>query len=352
MRGLPMDFPSDKKTYPIDDQFMFGPAVMACPVTSYMLHRPPEPSVPVGPEFFRTKDGKPGLDASYYKDAGYKTLGMKKVDPNVDVFWYTGRPDYVTDSTFAIRWEGKLIPKETGGYQFHLKSFDAKRIKINGRELPIVYTSVEQYTDMIDLEAGKSYDFVLETENRSTGAARMQLFWKTPSIFSKEKTPEERKTTRLVYLPEGRNWIDFWTGRTLAGGQSIEADAPIDKIPLMVKAGSIIPMGPFIQYSTEKPADPIELRIYPGADCGFTLYEDENDNYDYEKGVYATIGFQWNDTGRTLTIENRQGSFPGMLKKRTFNIVLVSENHRTGIGVTEKPDRVILYNGVSQIVRF
>ena len=274
MRGLPMDFAADPNTYGIDDQFMFGPAIMACPVTEYMLHRPPEPSVLIGPECFRTKGGGKGLNVSYFKDPEYKILGKEGIDPNINVFWYTGRPDYVTDSTYAIRWEGKLIPEESGNHQFHLKCFDVKRIKLDGKPLPFVYTSTEQYTDLIPLEAGKSYDLVLETENRSTGAARMQLFWKTPSAFAREKTPEPRKTTRTVYLPAGTTWTDFWTGDSFDGGRTGEMDAAIDRIPLLVRAGSIIPMGPTVQYAAEKPADPIELRIYAGADGRFTLYED------------------------------------------------------------------------------
>ena len=102
-------------------------------------------------------------------------------------------------------------------------------------------------------------------------------------------------------------------------------------MPLFVKAGSIIPMGPFLQYSTEKPADPIELRVYTGADGSFTLYEDENDNYNYEKGKYAIIPFSWNDKTKTLIIGDRKGEFEGMLKERTINIVTV--NQSTGIGL-------------------
>ena len=152
-------------------------------------------------------------------------------------------------------------------------------------------------------------------------------------------------------MPDILPWIDFWTGETLAGRQSVTVDAPIDKMPLMVRAGSIIPMGPFIQYSTEKPADPIELRIYPGADGSFTLYEDENDNYDYEKGVYATIDFHWNNARRELRIGARKGTFPGMLKQRTFQVVLVGKDHGTGVEVTAKPDRVVSYDGKEQTVQ-
>jgi alpha-D-xyloside xylohydrolase len=351
MRGLPMDFTKDEKTYSIDDQFMFGPAIMVCPVTEYMIHRPPEQSVLISPEHFRTKDGKSGINAKYYKDPGFKDLSHEQVEPKIDHLWYTGRPDYMTDFAFSVRWEGKLIPSGAGKHQFHLKSYDAKRIILDGKELPYIYTSVEQYTDFVQLEAGREYDFVLEMQNRSTGAAKMKLYWKTPAIFEKEGTVEERKKARNVYLPAGVEWVDFWTGETLSGGQTIVADAPIDKVPLFVKQGSIIPMGQFIQYSTEKEADPIELRIYRGVDAKFTLYEDEDDNYNYEKGIYATITFYWNDTKQELSIDDRKGSFPGMLEERHFQIVLVKEGHGSGMEITKNPDKVILYKGKKLTVK-
>lgn len=193
---------------------------------------------------------------------------------------------------------------------------------------------------------------MLEMENRSTGAAEMQLYWKTPEIFAKEEIVEERQQTRLVYLPAHHQWVDFWTGETISGCQTIIADALIDKIPLLVKAGSILPMGPFIQYSREKSADPIELRIYSGADASFILYKDENDNYNYEKGMYSTIAFHWNDAKRQLSISDRKGTFSGMLEKRQFHIILVKESHGTGIEFTKEPDKVILYQGKQQIVQF
>jgi len=352
MRGLPMDFTDDAKTYSVDDQFMFGVAVMVCPVTQYMIHRPPKSSILITTEHFRTKNGKPGVHAKYYKDPEFKILSHKQIESDINHLWYTGRPDYMTDSAFSVRWEGKLIPSQTGKHQFHLKSYDAKRIILDGKELPFIYTSVEQYTDFVQLEAGREYDFVLEMQNRSTGAARMKLYWKTPEIFKKEETVEERKEVRAVYLPAGHSWVDFWTGKTHLGGQTIVADAPIDKIPLLVKKGSIIPMGPFIQYSTEKKANPIELRIYTGADADFILYEDENDNYNYEKGIYATIPFYWNDKKQELTIDDREGSFPGMLEIRNFRIVIVKEEHGTGVDITENPDKVIQYEGEKLTVKF
>ena len=126
---------------------------------------------------------------------------------------------------------------------------------------------------------------------------------------------------RSLYLPEGTQWIDFWTGEKQKGGQEISREAPIDIIPLYVKAGSILPIGPEVQYSTEKSWDNLEIKVYPGCNGEFTLYEDENDNYNYEKGMYSTITMKWNDRTRMLTIENRKGEFSGMLKERKFNIV-------------------------------
>ncbi|MFA9388279.1 MAG: TIM-barrel domain-containing protein [Prolixibacteraceae bacterium] len=348
MRGLPMDFSADKNTYNIDDQFMFGPSMMVCPVTQFMYHRPSSASHVITQNFFQTKDGKAGLQASYYKDNEYKALSLEQIDPGVDIDWYGGRPDYVTDSMYSIRWVGKLVPTETGKHQFHLKSFDTSRIKIDGKEVAILWNGNEKFTDYVDLEAGKSYDFVAEVENKQTGAARMNLLWKTPTDFAEELKPVEVEKTEEIYLPAGTTWYDFWTGKTYEGEQNVIFDAPIDKIPLLVSAGSIIPMGPFVQYSTEKPADPLEIRIYTGADGSFQLYEDENDNYNYEKGIYSTIDFNWDDAKRTLTIGERQGEFPGMLKTRTIQVVLVDAQNGGGIDPAKNFNTIIEYKGEAQ----
>jgi alpha-D-xyloside xylohydrolase len=351
MRGLAMDYTNDTKVYNIDDQYMFGPSFMVCPVTEYQKYKAPIKSVPVPSKLFTTAEGKQGLHVKYYKDKQYTKLGLDTVVPQVNIVWYTGRPKCVTDSMFSARWESKLTPAESGPYQFHLLSFDAKRIKINGKELKMVYTSVEQYTEVIQLEAGKTYDFVLETENGSTGAARMVLEWKTPSIFAAEKVKETRVTTRQVYLPKGTTWFDFWTGKTYTGGNTITADARIETMPLFVPAGSIVPMGPFVQYATEKPYDNLEIRIYKGADGSYTLYEDENDTYNYEKGIYSTIDFTWNNAKGELTIADRKGSFPGMLQTRKFSIVVVTEAKGTGIETSKSFDKVVDYSGKKVVVK-
>jgi alpha-D-xyloside xylohydrolase len=152
----------------------------------------------------------------------------------------------------------------------------------------------------------------------------------TESLYCQSDNKNIKKT-RKVYLPKASEWYDFWTGRLIAGGQTINASAPIETLPLFIKAGSIVPMGPFLQYATEKIADPLEIRIYSGADADFVLYEDENDTYNYEHGNYSTIAMNWNEATKTFTIKERKGEFPCMLKDRTFRIVWV--NQKNGIGL-------------------
>jgi alpha-D-xyloside xylohydrolase len=155
------------------------------------------------------------------------------------------------------------------------------------------------------------------------------------------------KHTRDVYLPKAAQWYDFWTGEIHKGGQTLAAASPLNIIPLYVKAGSVIPMGPVMEYATARAADTLELRIYAGADGQFELYEDENDNYNYEKGRFATITFSWNDKKHMLTVSDSKGKFNGMLQRRVFNIVLVNGMHGSGGMATAKTDKSISYTGKS-----
>ena len=136
------------------------------------------------------------------------------------------------------------------------------------------------------------------------------------------KVDFKAQKTATKYLPSGAEWYDFWTGKRFKGGQKVTLQTQLDRVPMFVRAGSILPLGPEMQYTGEKSWDNLEIRIYPGADGTFVLYEDEGDNYNYEKGVFATIAFQWNNKSQTLTIGNRQGTYPGMLESRHFTVVL------------------------------
>ena len=350
MRGLPMDFPEDTNVLSIDDQFMFGSNLMVCPVVEYQLHRPPEASVLIEPKYFQLEDGKQGVEMTVYDNADFTNPIHTEVDSDINLDWYTAWPEYMKDPEFSIRWKTTLVPQETGKHRIHVKSFGNKRVYLDGKQLDYDYVATEAYTVPVELNAGQAYELVYELENYTYGALRGKLFWKTPSIHEAELTETARKTTREVYFPEGTQWVDFWTGERIAGGQSLEVPAPIDICPIYVRAGSIIAMGPQVQYATEKPADPIELRIYAGADADFVLYEDENDGYNYEKGVYATIPMHWDDASQTLTIGDRVGSFPGMLNDRTFKVVLVGEGHGVDVAPCASPEKSVGYHGSALVL--
>jgi alpha-D-xyloside xylohydrolase len=152
-------------------------------------------------------------------------------------------------------------------------------------------------------------------------------------------------TKRTVYLPAAPAWYDFWTGKSLTGGHEIEAEAPLDHMPLFVRAGSIIPMGPEIEYATQDPGGPVELRIYRGADGSFNLYEDAGDGYAYEKGEHTVIPIVWDDRTGTVTIGAREGSFSRMVEHRKFRVVLVSNEHGVGEAATGSANAAIDYDG-------
>jgi alpha-D-xyloside xylohydrolase len=155
---------------------------------------------------------------------------------------------------------------------------------------------------------------------------------------------------RPVYLPAGSGWYDLWTGAPKAGGATVQAAAPFDEIPVYVKAGAIVPVGPDLQYTSEKPADPITLYVYTGADGAFSLYEDEGTTYDYEKGAFSTIPLSYSEAKKTLTIGPRVGSFPGMLAERTFQIVWVGPGKSRGFSFQPKADASVTYRGASMDV--
>jgi alpha-D-xyloside xylohydrolase len=234
----------------------------------------------------------------------------------------------------------------------------ARTIHLRYRLMPYIYSLAGQVTlNSYTLLRAVALDYPADaathnlTDQFLFGPALLVCPVTTPMYYGRHSTPLTGVAkTRVVYLPGGNDWFDFWTGVKHAGGATITADAPLEKIPLLVRAGSIIPLGPPIQYTGEKPADPLELRVYRGADGAFTLYEDEGDNYNYEHGAFATIRFAWDDRARTLTIAARQGSFPGMLQERTIRIVDVSAEAGGGIEAAIKAVE-LRYTGLELSVR-
>jgi alpha-D-xyloside xylohydrolase len=204
--------------------------------------------------------------------------------------------------------------------------------KLRYRMLPYIYSlawrvTADDYTIMRPL----IMDWRRDEKVREIGDQYMF----GPSILVNPVT-QEGATSRAVYLPSSAGWYDFWTGEKLAGDTRIAAPAPLDRIPLYVKAGSIVPLGPEVEYASEKSAAPMVLRVYPGADSNFNLYEDEGDTYDYEKGAHSIIPVSWNESTATLTIGERKGKYPGMPSTRSFRLVLVGKDRGAGAAMDEK----------------
>ncbi|MFY9152952.1 MAG: TIM-barrel domain-containing protein [Prolixibacteraceae bacterium] len=286
---------------------------------------------------------------SYNKDGGAKNPEFQEL--------------YVRWAQFSaltpmMRSHGTDIPREI--YQFGKRgdwAFDAieKMIKLRYRLLPYLYANAWQVNSN---SASFMYALpVLFPEDKKVADLNDEycfgpLFLVAPVIkpmYTGKKNEKvysnfSKTQSRQVYLPAGSAWFDFWTGEKIEGGQEIDKAAPVDIVPLYVKAGSILPWGPEVQYAAEKKWDDLEIRIYPGADGEFTLYEDEGDNYNYEKGAYSTISFKWDNAQQTLSISDRQGEFQGMLSERQFRLVLVSET--SGIGLAESTIvKTVTYTG-------
>lgn len=236
---------------------------------------------------------------------------------------------------------------EPWNYDKQVQADMLKTEHLRYRLLPYIYSNAWQIT-----KYGSTIMRPLVMDFRKDTTALDQRYeYMFGKAFLVAPITEPGARDRNVYLPEPAVWYNFWTGRRYDGGRTVKTEAPLDRIPLYVKAGSIVPMGPIIQYATEK-SNPIEIRIYPGADGKFTLYRDENNNYDYEKGIHSTIEFKWNDATKTLHIGKREGHFPGMLKSRIFNVVIVSPSHGTGIGLANKFEKVVRYDGTAERVTF
>ncbi|MBO0356459.1 DUF5110 domain-containing protein [Hymenobacter sp. BT186] len=263
--------------------------------------------------------------------------------------------------TPMMRSHGEFTPREI--YRFGERgtwSFDAqeKFIHLRYRLLPYLYSNMWTVTHHAGtLLRALPMDFPRDPKTASLGSEYMfgPAFLVRPVTDAQyvnrpdknAPVPADFAQTKSVnvYLPAGTTWVDFWTGKRQAGNQTVQRETPIDLMPLYVRAGSVLPLAPRQQYIGEKDGAPLEIRVYPGADGEFTLYEDENDNYNYEKGAYATIRMRWNDKARQLTFEDRAGNFPGMQASRTFRVVLVDEQHGTGLGEDNAPAKAVQYAG-------
>ncbi|OUJ75806.1 glycoside hydrolase family 31 protein [Hymenobacter crusticola] len=269
--------------------------------------------------------------------------------------------------TPMMRAHGEATPREI--YQFGERgtwAFDSqeKYINLRYRLLPYLYSIMWGVTHAAGtLMRALPMDFPQDPKVADLGSEYLfgPAFLVRPVTESQYVTRADKNVlgttdftktkTTDVYLPAGASWVDFWTGRRQTGGQTVSRETPIDVLPLYVRAGSVLPLAPRQQYTGEKDGAPLEIRVYPGANGEFTLYEDENDTYNYEKGAYATIRMRWDDKARQLTFDSRAGSFPGMQAARTFRVVLVDEQHGTGLGQDDAPAKEVKYAGQKTTIK-
>jgi alpha-D-xyloside xylohydrolase len=218
--------------------------------------------------------------------------------------------------------------------------------KLRYRLLPYLYSlSGRVWRDDYTMMRGLVMDFEKDTAVYDIADEYML----GPSLLVAPVT-QYKARERQVYLPAGQGWYDLYTGAYLEGGQHVTTDAPYQRMPVCVKEGSILPLGPDLQYTGERPADTITLLVYTGKDAHFTLYEDEGTNYNYEKGAYSNIPFTYNEAAGTLTIGQREGSFGHMLQKRVFRIVKVSRDRPVALDRVQTAGQVVRYKGNAETV--
>ncbi len=242
----------------------------------------------------------------------------------------------------VFRSHGADAPREI--YQFGKKgepAFDAieQTIGLRYRLMPYIYSTAWNTTH----EGGsflRSLVSDFPTDKRTWNMADEFMFGQSIlalPVTSPQYTNEDTKAIREVdfsrpsqltkYLPQGAAWWDFWTEERYEGGRDVTLPTTLAQAPMMLRAGSILPLAPVMQYAAERQWDDLEVRIYPGANGEFTLYEDEGDTYRYEQGAYSTIKLRWNDKKRELSIDRRVGQFPGMLQSRTLRIRLAGSSN-------------------------
>lgn len=259
--------------------------------------------------------------------------------------WYqfgTFCPLFRVHGQFPYREIFNVAPENHPAYKSMLY-YDQLRYRL----MPYIYSLAEKtYWEDYTIMRGLVMDFGTDTKAKTIGNA----FMFGPSFLITPVTAF-RVNKKEVYLPASTGWFDFYTGKYYTGGQEITADASLEKIPVFVKEGSIVPFGPALQYTSEKKNDTLTLYVYKGNDASFTLYEDENTNYNYEKGKYTTIPFYYNEQSKSLTIDTRKGEFDGMLKERVFRILWIDQNKNIGFDIDRKADASIKYKGEKIIIQ-
>ncbi|WP_205503652.1 TIM-barrel domain-containing protein [Rufibacter psychrotolerans] len=278
-------------------------------------------------------------------DRGPMTPDAQEEWRELNTRWYqygTFTPLYRSHGQFPFREVFNIAPEDHKAYQ-SIVYYN----KLRYRLMPYIYSLTGQvYHQHGTIMRPLIMDFGVDKNVQNIG----DQFMFGPSLLV-NPVYARHATTRSLYLPANTGWYNLYDGTYQKGGRQIEADAPYERLPLFVKEGSILPFGPELQYALEKPADIITLYVYGGKDARFELYEDENTNYNYEQGKFATIPITYHEASKTLTVGKRQGDFDGMLRNRTFQVVYVQPGRAKPLNFEAKPDATIAYSGEAKSIK-
>jgi alpha-D-xyloside xylohydrolase len=352
MRGLAMDFPDQPALRKLDDTYMFGPAFLVQPITRAMFHPELPPPTAVPPTQLRTPDGQAGLVLEYFEGMNFEKPASRTVDTVIDHRWPDPPlgsipPGLSSLNNFSARWTGMLTAPEGGEFEIGVEGDDGYRLWLD-EQLVVDDWAVGGARfggHRLTLREGQALKLRIDFFQEG-GGRMLRLAWRTPSQLRELAAAPKPDQRQATLLPAGSDWFDFWSSERHTGGRSVEREYALDQFPLFVRAGSVVPLGPVVEYTGQAPDAPWEIRVYPGADGRFTLYEDDGETYRYETGERATTTLSWDDARRTLHVGAREGRYPGMAAQRELHVRLM-----TPPGQPEQT-RTVRYAGRSLEVRF
>jgi alpha-D-xyloside xylohydrolase len=360
LRGLMMDFPDDAKCRDTPSQFMFGRQLMVRVVDRPLEH------ASANIQEFLPSDAVRGLDApaaklEFFEGTDFGKPVFTRLTEDLKMSWFGDLPDVLRGKPYSARWTGQLIAQETGAHTLVVMAkgglkmtFDGKlvvdgkgqAVKADGADGGVSFkehAGDDRYEVEVQLVKGRGYRFVIEQRQATPDAVSLWVEWITPSLRRLAQIPE-RKTVE-VYLPRGGDWYDFKTHQRLAGGGTVEVDAPIGHLPIYARAGAIIPMTPGIQRAQER-AEQIEIKVFAGADGAFSLYDDEGDGHGYQSDAFAKTPLRWSDRDRTLAVGPRRGAYPGMAAKVNLAVTVIDGQGR------ETAHAPVSFDGTAMVLNF
>lgn len=336
LRPLVMDFAHDAAVARFPYQYMYGKDLLVCPVVSPLYEAPEQPFEFIS-NYAVTGASTPAAEVSFFEGANFDSLVEKRLSDDLKMSWSGDLPFALKGKPYSAVWKGQITAQESGLHKFRVIGQGLLRFTLDG-EVKVASvgtgsTSKNQATGAVsfaghgdddiyhfeaNLQSGRSYTFELTQSQPKPDVVSLWVEWITPTHATEMQVSQDK--TVDVYLPAGTDWYELGGTKRLAGGQVLSLRPELGKMPVYVRAGSILPMTPGLQYATQKPTE-TELHIYPGKDASCDLYEDARDGFGYEHGQHASISVKWSERRRTLQIGPATGSYPNMPATRRFKVV-------------------------------